>query len=64
MPPIKEFLAFTRTIKFVIGNLVEILGGRLNRRVRKKSNVYYNDEIITLENWKKTQYQWRYLFFF
>ena len=53
MPPIKEFPAFTKTIKFVIGNLVEILGKRLNRRVRKKSNVYYNEEIITLKTWKE-----------
>lgn len=53
MPPIKEFPAFTKAIKFVIGNLVEIFGRRLNRSVKKKSNVHYNNEIVTLENWKK-----------
>ncbi|MFK8061437.1 MAG: SGNH/GDSL hydrolase family protein [Polaribacter sp.] len=53
MPPIKEFPAFTKTIKFVIGNLVEILGKRLNRRVKKKSNVHYNSEIVTLKDWKE-----------
>ena len=53
MPPIKEFPAFTNTIKFVIGNLVEILGERLYRRVRKKENVYYNKEIIALKTWQK-----------
>jgi lysophospholipase L1-like esterase len=53
MPPIKEFPAFTKLIKFVVGNLVEILGKRLHKRVRKKSAVYYNNEIITLENWRK-----------
>lgn len=52
MPPIKEFPAFTKTIKFVIGNLVEILGKRLHRRVRKKSNVHYNNEVIALNTWK------------
>ena len=36
MPPIKEFPAFTKTIKFVIGNLVEILGEKLNKYVSKK----------------------------
>jgi lysophospholipase L1-like esterase len=53
MPPIKEFPAFTKLMKFVIGNLVEILGARLNKRVKKKSNVHYNNEIITLKNWKE-----------
>ena len=52
MPPIKEFPAFTKTIKFVIGNLVEIFGKRLHRRVSRKRDVYYNSEIITLENWQ------------
>ncbi len=53
MPPIKEFPAFTRTIKFVIGNLVEILGKRLNKKVSKKNNVYYNEETVTLKTWKE-----------
>ncbi|PQJ79061.1 SGNH/GDSL hydrolase family protein [Polaribacter porphyrae] len=53
MPPIKEFPAFTKAIKFVIGNLVEILGKRLYKRVRKKTNVHYNNEIVTLEAWKE-----------
>lgn len=53
MPPIKEFPAFTKTIKFIIGNLVEILGNRLDKRVNKKANVHYNNEIVTLKNWQK-----------
>ncbi|MFY9243587.1 MAG: SGNH/GDSL hydrolase family protein [Polaribacter sp.] len=53
MPPIKEFPAFTKTIKFVIGNLVEILGERLKRKTENKENVYFNDETITLENWQE-----------
>jgi len=53
MPPIKEFPAFTKTIKFIVGNLVEILGKKLHKRVRKKSNVHYNEEIITLKKWKE-----------
>lgn len=53
MPPIKEFPAFTRTIKFVVGNLVEILGKRLQRRVNKKRDVHYNNEIITLKTWQE-----------
>lgn len=53
MPPIKEFPAFTSVIKFVIGNLVEILGRRLHRRVSEKENVFYNNEVITLQEWKE-----------
>ena len=53
MPPIKEFPAFTKSIKFVIGNLVEILGIELNNIIANKENVYYNDEIVTLKNWSK-----------
>lgn len=51
MPPIKEFPAFTKSIKFVIGNLVEILGERLHTSIEKKANVYYNAEVITLKEW-------------
>lgn len=53
MPPIKEFPAFTNSIKFVIGNLVQLLGKRLDKRVRKKKNVHYNNEVVTLESWKE-----------
>ena len=53
MPPIKEFPAFTEPIKFVIGNLVEILGKELNNIITNKENVYYNDEIVTLKTWSK-----------
>lgn len=53
MPPIKEFPAFTKAIKFVIGNLVEVFGKRLHKRVHKKSNVFYNNEVITLPTWQE-----------
>jgi len=51
VPPIKEFPAFTKPIKFVIGNLVEILGQELTKIAREKHLVYYNAEIITLKGW-------------
>lgn len=53
MPPIKEFPAFTKSIKFVIGNLVELLGLHLKININKYKNVYYNNEIITLKSWSK-----------
>ena len=53
MPPIKEFPAFTKIIKFVIGNLVEILGKRLYRKVKNNKNVHFNNEIISIKTWKE-----------
>ncbi|MGB0346303.1 MAG: SGNH/GDSL hydrolase family protein [Balneolaceae bacterium] len=51
MPPIKEFPAFTKTIKFVIGNMVEILGIELHSLLKKFKNVYYSDEVIRIDDW-------------
>jgi len=53
MPPIKEFPAFTPLIKFVIGNLVKILGKELKSLETKYANVIIFDEIITLDEWAK-----------
>ena len=53
MPPIKEFPAFTSLIKLTIGNLVEILGKELKGIVSSQENVFYYDDIITLDHWKK-----------
>ncbi|MEL7220933.1 MAG: SGNH/GDSL hydrolase family protein [Bacteroidota bacterium] len=53
MPPIKMFPAFTALLKFTIGNLVELLGHELNDLVQEYPPVFYNQEIITLENWSK-----------
>ncbi|MEL6135759.1 MAG: SGNH/GDSL hydrolase family protein, partial [Bacteroidota bacterium] len=41
MPPIKDFPAFTPQMKFVIGNLVEILGAELMDLVKDMDQVYY-----------------------
>ncbi len=51
MPPIKEFPAFTSTVKFVLGNLVEILGEELEETISDFENVFYYAQTITLENW-------------
>lgn len=51
MPPIKEFPAFTSLIRFVVGNLVEILGERLQKAVADLPGVYFASEKITLEHW-------------
>ena len=53
MPPIKDFPAFTKLIKFTIGNLVEILGAELKKITGTMQNVFYHSDIIKLENWIK-----------
>ena len=53
MPPIKEFPAFTSLIKFVIGNLVEILGDELKSLVKDFDRVIYFDDKITLKEWQE-----------
>lgn len=51
MPPIKDFPAFTPLIKFVIGNLVEFYGEKLDEICSEQPNVYFASEIIKLSHW-------------
>jgi lysophospholipase L1-like esterase len=51
MPPIKEFPAFTSTMKFVLGDLVVLLGEKLEKIVDKQTSVYYQSQNITLKDW-------------
>ncbi len=51
IPPIKDFPAFTKLIKFTIGNLSEILADELEKLVANYPNVYFNAEKITLKGW-------------
>ena len=53
MPPIKEFPAFTKSIQFVIGNLVEILGKELQNFTKNKEAVFYCNDSITLQKWSE-----------
>ncbi|MDW3646566.1 MAG: SGNH/GDSL hydrolase family protein [Bacteroidia bacterium] len=53
MPPIKLFPAFTPQIKFVLGNLVEILGDELEAYVAKRENVYYYAKRVSAEDWSE-----------
>ena len=50
MPPIKEFPAFTGPIKFVIGNLVLLLGKELEKVVRDYENVFYYSSVVTYDD--------------
>jgi len=51
MPPIKEFPAFPGLVKFIVGNLVELFGQKLNTICDQKSGVYNSSEVIRLKNW-------------
>lgn len=51
MPPIKEFPAFTPLIQTSIGNLVEMLGNELKKVVNEYDLVFYNHQIITIQEW-------------
>ncbi len=51
MPPIKEFPAFTFLIKLVVGNLVEMHGEELKKRISSEDNVFYSSEVITIDGW-------------
>lgn len=53
MPPIKEFPAFTPLMKWIIGNLVEILGEALTNVVAEFDKVFYSSEIISIDCWSK-----------
>ena len=53
MPPIKLFPAFTPQIKFVLGNLVEILGDELEAHVANRENVYYYARRVSAEDWSE-----------
>lgn len=53
MPPIKEFPAFTSLIKATIGNLVQILGEELVEVIKEFDNVYYQNDVITINSWNK-----------
>jgi len=52
VPPIKEFPAFSPVIRFVIGNLVNILAEELSKVAKEYDHVYFNQEILKLDNWK------------
>ncbi len=53
MPPIGEFPAFTPLIRWVLGNLVDILGEELKQVVAKRAKVYYSAEKITFREWSQ-----------
>lgn len=53
MPPIRYFPAFTPLIKQLIGRLVESYSAQLAGSVQKIPNVFFNDEVVRFDTWRK-----------
>ena len=53
MPPIKEFPAFSRFIKFSVGNLVRLFGKELEKTIENMDGVYFSNETIDMQKWMK-----------
>lgn len=51
MPPIKEFPAFPKLIKFVVGNLVELHGDEVEKIASQNECVFYMGSKITFYDW-------------
>ena len=51
MAPVWDFPAFTRLIKFFIGNLIELLGAELSGVVEHFPGVWFYEERITYQHW-------------
>jgi len=55
MPPIKDFPVFTKSMKFVLGNLAEIFGEEMKAIAANANGVYYMEEKISLQKWLKQE---------
>lgn len=53
MPPIRDFPAFTRKIKFSIGGLIDLYRSSLMKVVKQFDMVWFNDDPIQFEPWQK-----------
>ena len=51
MPPIKEFPAFTKVLKFTMGNLVEIFGAELEKVTKEFDQVFFYSRKLTFQDW-------------
>ncbi len=51
MPPIKEFPAFTKILKFTMGNLVEIFGTELEKVTKEFDQVFFYSRKLSLQDW-------------
>ncbi|MDZ4680004.1 MAG: SGNH/GDSL hydrolase family protein [Saprospiraceae bacterium] len=53
VPPIREFPAFSRPLRFIVGNLAVLLSKELDRRVVNQPGVYHASKCLVLQEWFK-----------
>ena len=53
LPPIMDFPAFTPLMRFFLGELVQILGKELAELVEKHEQVYFDDRVVRLADWRE-----------
>jgi len=53
MPPIRDFPAFTPLLQKVLGGLVEMLGRELSTILSDQKEIFYNEEVITIDGWNQ-----------
>ena len=51
LPTIEAFPAFTKEMKFVLGNHKDILAFHLHQQVLKNKNIYFPTEKINVKEW-------------
>lgn len=51
MPPVHTFLAFSRLIRFFLGNLTKLLGREMKRLAPDHDYLFYFDYVVSWEDW-------------
>jgi lysophospholipase L1-like esterase len=51
MPPVGEFPAFPRSIRFILGRLLHLLCDELANLAEQDDSIYYNRQRLTLDGW-------------
>lgn len=51
LPPIREFSAFTKGLKWALGGLVEIFGEVLTEEIKNHPNAFFHHQIVSLKTW-------------
>ena len=51
MPPVRDFVAFTKPMQHFLGEWIDLLGSTLEEDVQEYPNVNFNSETIRLEDW-------------
>lgn len=53
IPPVNEFPAFSKLMRFILGKISSILRITLTRSIKNKPNIYFNSNEIKISKWLK-----------